>query len=150
MAAEGSADSAAAAKSAVLAAYGSMAQLYSNWVLDRPLTQGLFEEFVAALAELHGRAGAKGLDVASASGEPAATLARSLGPAATVHATDLPPQMVQLAEARCRRLGLPNVVCNRADAEQLQYADATFDAVTCCMGLMCARCSPGRACLAGL
>lgn len=48
---------AASAQSAVLAAYGAMAQLYSDWVLDRPLTQGLFEEFVAALAELRGRDG---------------------------------------------------------------------------------------------
>lgn len=76
------------------------------------------------------------LDLASASGEPAATLAAAL-PLAAVHATDLTPEFVALGRARLARLGLANVVCEQADAEALgQYADASFDAVTCCMGLM--------------
>lgn len=52
--------------------------------------------------------------------------------------------MVALATARCARLGLPNVVCRLADAKALPYADATFDAATCCMGLMCVAGSQAR------
>lgn len=78
------------------------------------------------------------LDLASASGEPAATLAAALGPGATVHATDLVPRLVALGQQRAARLGLTNLICEQADAEDLQYGDATFDAATCSMGLMCA------------
>ena len=76
------------------------------------------------------------LDVASASGEPAASLAAAL-PLAMVHATDLTPRFVQLGAARAARLGLPNMRCQLADGERLeQFADASCDAVCCCMGLM--------------
>ena len=78
------------------------------------------------------------LDVASASGEPAASLAAAL-PFATVHATDLSAKFVQLGAARAKRMGLRNMCCQVADAEQLeQFGDGSCDAVCCCMGLMCA------------
>ena len=86
------------------------------------------------------------LDVASASGEPAATLARAL-PLATVHATDLAAEFVAIGRVRAARLGLPNLVCEQADAEALQYGAAQFDAVTCCMGLMCVAEARARAAL---
>lgn len=172
------AEGCAAAKARVQAAYSSMADDYSAWVLDRPFAPGLFAAFVDELSELRGRAGVKVrtgrrpfalqrgaetpgvhccsqaaralphhlpppcvaprqvLDLASASGEPAATLAAALGAGATVHATDLTPCMVALGRQRCARLGLANVVCEEADAEALAYPDATFDAATCSMGLM--------------
>lgn len=76
--------------------------------------------------------------MASASGEPAASLAAAL-PLATVHATDLTPQFVELGAARAARLGLANMRCQVADGERLeQFGDASCDAVCCCMGLMCA------------
>lgn len=76
--------------------------------------------------------------MASASGEPAASLAASL-PLATVHATDLSAKFVQLGAARAERMGLRNMQCQVADAEQLeQFGDGSCDAVCCCMGLMCA------------
>lgn len=119
--------------------YEAQAADYSAWVLERPLNQGLFDEFAGLLSrELAGRPGAQVLDVASASGEPAATLARAL-PAATLLATDLSPAFVALGRRRAQRLGLPNLRCQRADAEALEAGwEASFDAVTCCMGLMCA------------
>ena len=47
------------AKAAIAANFGAMALRYSEWILDRPLTQGLFEAFVALLEpEMSGRAGA--------------------------------------------------------------------------------------------
>ncbi len=76
------------------------------------------------------------LDVASASGEPAASLAAAL-PLATVHATDLTPRFVELGAARAARLGLRNLRCQVADGERLErFGDASCDAVCCCMGLM--------------
>lgn len=76
------------------------------------------------------------LDVASASGEPAATIARAL-PSATVLATDLAAEFVELGRARAESLRLPNLVCQQADAEALtQFSEGSFDAAVCCMGLM--------------
>ncbi|PRW39090.1 methyltransferase type 11 [Chlorella sorokiniana] len=114
-----------------------MADGYSEWVVDRQLVPGMFQAFVDQLEpELRGRADAQILDVASASGEPAASLAAAL-PLATVHATDLTPRFVQLGAARAQRLGLRNMRCQVADAERLEpFADASCDAVCCCMGLM--------------
>ncbi|KAI7839039.1 hypothetical protein COHA_007181 [Chlorella ohadii] len=136
--------------------FGAIAAGYTEWVLDRPLTIGLFQAFVDELApQLSGRPGAKILDVASAAGEPAFTLARALPQArrcllrqpacmhscrlgrATVYATDIAVEFVGLAEQRAVRQGLTNVVCQQADAERLaQFGDGSVDAVTCCMGLM--------------
>ena len=69
--------------------------------------------------------------MASASGEPAATLARAL-PAAAVHATDLSPAFVELGRQRARRLGLPNLHCQVADAEALEgrFAAASCEAAS--------------------
>ncbi|KAI7840420.1 hypothetical protein COHA_005851 [Chlorella ohadii] len=124
-------------KARIAAAFDSMAEGYSEWVVDRQLVPGMFQAFVTELEpELRGRAGAQILDVASASGEPAASLAAAL-PLATVHATDLTPRFVELGAARAARLGLRNLRCQVADGERLErFGDASCDAVCCCMGLM--------------
>ena len=76
------------------------------------------------------------LDVASASGEPAASLAAAL-PRARVVATDLAAPFVELGRRRAARLGLRNLTFEAADAERLaQFAGASFDAVTCSLSLM--------------
>lgn len=65
------------------------------------------------------------------------TLAAAL-PQAQVASTDLAAPFVELGRARAARAGLPNICFETADAEDLScYAAASFDAVTCSLGLMC-------------
>ena len=74
--------------------------------------------------------------LSAASGEPAATLAAAL-PSAHIIATDLAEEYMDLGRARVAQLGLENVTFQQADAEDLvAFADASFDAVTCSLGVM--------------
>jgi SAM-dependent methyltransferase len=76
------------------------------------------------------------LDLASGTGEPALTLARVVGPAGLVTATDLSPEMLEIAEEIALQQGITNLTCQLADAEDLPFASARFDAVTCRLGVM--------------
>jgi ubiquinone/menaquinone biosynthesis C-methylase UbiE len=108
----------------------------AEWVIDHHLTKGLYPNFESLLVPaLQGRQGARILDIASASGEPAATLAAAL-PQAQVLATDFVASYLEIGRARAARLGLTNVQFEVADGENLSYEDASFDAVTCSLGLM--------------
>ncbi|PRW57037.1 methyltransferase type 11 [Chlorella sorokiniana] len=115
----------------------TFAAAYSEWVLDHHAVQGLYSTFEAHLVPaLQGKAGARILDVASASGEPALTLAVAL-PQAQLVSTDLAHAFLELGKSRAARAGLTNVSFETADAEDLhRYGDASFDAVTCSLGLM--------------
>ena len=68
------------------------------------------------------------LDVATAAGHTAYAFAPHV---AQVTATDLTPEMIQVAAKLATERGLTNVTLETADAEALPYADATFDLVTC-------------------
>jgi SAM-dependent methyltransferase len=76
--------------------------------------------------------GATLLDVAAGDGNVAVAAA---GAGATVTATDLTPRMVELGRARTEREGL-DTTWLEADAEQLPFEDAAFDAVTSAFGAM--------------
>lgn len=80
--------------------------------------------------------GARVLDLASGAGEPAIPLARLVGPSGEVVATDLVPEMLKGARRRAKDEGLSNLRFEQADMEALPFADASFDAVTCRIGLM--------------
>jgi len=82
------------------------------------------------------RSGMDVLDLASGTGEPALTLARVVGPAGHVTATDLSSEMLEIADEIARQRGITNLTCQFADAEDLPFADERFDAVTCRMGVM--------------
>ncbi|CAN0116244.1 unnamed protein product, partial [Discosporangium mesarthrocarpum] len=76
------------------------------------------------------------LDVGSAGGEPAFTIAKSM-PAAKVYATDVAPAMVSQISNRARLIGVKNIVSAVADGENLMgFKDSSVDAVTCTHGLM--------------
>ncbi|HSS93094.1 MAG TPA: class I SAM-dependent methyltransferase, partial [Candidatus Dormibacteraeota bacterium] len=77
------------------------------------------------------RPGATVLDVAAGNGNFALAAAR-LG--ATVTATDLTPHMVELGRARTAGVGA--ITWSEADAEQLPFADSTFDVVASVFGAM--------------
>ncbi|KAI7836751.1 hypothetical protein COHA_009389 [Chlorella ohadii] len=113
------------------------AAAYSEWVIEHHAVQGLYSTFASHLVPaLQGKEGVRILDVASASGEPALTLAAAL-PQAQLLSTDLAHAFLELGKARAASAGLTNVSFETADAEDLhRYGDASFDAVTCSLGLM--------------
>lgn len=76
------------------------------------------------------------LDLASGSGEPALTLAKSVGPAGRVVATDLVPEMLLVAQENAHARRLSNMEFRAADAEHLPFASTSFDRVTCRFGVM--------------
>lgn len=82
------------------------------------------------------RPGARVLDLASGSGDPALTLAREVAPDGIVTATDLSPRMLAVAATHARAEGVENVDFRVADAHRLPFDDRSFDAVTCRFGAM--------------
>ncbi len=79
-------------------------------------------ELVEPQSEWHG------LDIATAAGHTAFAFAPHV---THMVATDLTPEMVELADSRAADLGISNVSTEIADAEALPFDDATFDLVTC-------------------
>jgi len=90
----------------------------------------------ALLAAVGITPGLQVLDVATGTGSPALEIVPLLGPQGHVTATDVNPGMVAFAEAKAKRAGLPNVSFRVADAADLPFGDAQFDAITCSMGVM--------------
>ncbi len=68
------------------------------------------------------------LDIATAAGHTAFALAPAV---AEVVATDLLDEMLEVAGQQAETKGLTNVAFRQADAENLPFDDASFDAVTC-------------------
>ena len=89
---------------------------------------------LVALADV--RPGQAVLDVATGIGEPALTAARKVGPTGRVIGIDLAPRMLARARRRGLALGLANVEFHQADAETLDFPEASFDAGLCRWGLM--------------
>lgn len=77
------------------------------------------------------------LDIACGTGDPSIAVAAAIAPAGGhVTATDLVPEMLRQAESYASRRGVTNISFQQADAEELPFADTSFDAVTCRFGLM--------------
>lgn len=111
---------------------------YSNVVLEGHMMQEVHDAYATALVPLLVDASeARVLDVAAASGEPSVTLANRL-PHATFIATDLAEIYLPLARRHAAAAGVQDAVSfEAADGENLsQFGDASFDAVTCSLGLM--------------
>lgn len=68
------------------------------------------------------------LDVATAAGHTAFALAPHV---AHVTATDITPEMLPVAAKLAAERGIGNVALEAADAEELPFADAQFELVTC-------------------
>ncbi len=90
----------------------------------------------AILDMAHVTEGMTVLDLACGSGEPSLSLARAVGPAGHVVATDIVPAMLDNAEASARNESLSNIEFRVADAEAIPFPDGSFDAVTCRFGVM--------------
>jgi SAM-dependent methyltransferase len=89
---------------------------------------------LVALARID--AGARVLDVATGSGEPAITAARRIAPGGRVIAVDQSPGMLAIARQRADALGVSNVEFRESDGEALAINEHDFDAVLCRWGLM--------------
>ncbi|MEM6554425.1 MAG: class I SAM-dependent methyltransferase [Pseudomonadota bacterium] len=77
------------------------------------------------------------LDLACGTGLVTLPLADAVGSSGRVVATDLSDRMVEHTQSLCHARGLNHVTALRADAEDLSaFDDATFDVVTCALGLM--------------
>lgn len=82
------------------------------------------------------QSGQRALDIASATGEPALTIARHVGPAGHVVATDQSSRMLAAARSRAAAQRLQNLEFQEVDAEALDFPEGSFDAATCRFGLM--------------
>jgi ubiquinone/menaquinone biosynthesis C-methylase UbiE len=76
------------------------------------------------------------LDLASGVGEPALGIARRVGEAGSVTATDLVPEMLAGSRRRAAEAKLGNIAFEIADMEEMTFEDESFDRVTCRFGLM--------------
>jgi enediyne biosynthesis protein CalE5 len=80
--------------------------------------------------------GARVLDIATGSGEPAITAARHITPGGRVIAVDQSSGMLAIGRERARVLGIFNVEFCESDGEVLTIQEDNFDAVLCRWGLM--------------
>ncbi|HVT11863.1 MAG TPA: class I SAM-dependent methyltransferase [Fimbriimonadaceae bacterium] len=82
------------------------------------------------------RPGMRILDLASGTGEPSLSIGRCVAPGGTVVATDLSGAMLAFLEENARAEGVDNVSTQVLDAQDIPFADASFDRVTSRFGIM--------------
>jgi SAM-dependent methyltransferase len=75
------------------------------------------------------------LDIASGTGEPGLTIAKR-APQGHVVLTDLAPEMLDIAARRAHAQGITNFDTRACSADDLPFADATFDSVSVRFGYM--------------
>ena len=80
--------------------------------------------------------GEHALDVACGTGLVSLRMAAAVGAAGTVVGTDISGQMVEEARRIAAERGLAHAGFERADAEALPFAEASFDVAVCGLGLM--------------
>jgi ubiquinone/menaquinone biosynthesis C-methylase UbiE len=76
------------------------------------------------------------LDVACGTGEPAIPAAKAVGAAGYVLATDMAPEMIEVAREKAKAEGLTNIEFRLVDGEAIDVPPESFDAVTCRWGMM--------------
>jgi ubiquinone/menaquinone biosynthesis C-methylase UbiE len=86
-----------------------------------PLTHGLVDE-----ARI--KVGQRVLDIGGGTGEPALTISSIVGPTGSVMYTDPVAGMVETTQAEATRRGLTNIHFTQCSADELPFADRTFDA----------------------
>ncbi len=80
--------------------------------------------------------GQRVLDLCCGTGLPALSLAARVSPGGAVLATDLSPEMVEATRRFAARAGIDNLEARVMNAQEIDYPDASFDAVSCAFGLM--------------
>ena len=113
----------------VRAMFDRIAGLYDR--MNSVMTAGLHHAWRRRAADLAQLApGQRALDVATGTGDLAFELARRVGPAGEVVASDFSERMLELARAKALAGGGPQVRFESANALALPYADDAFDAAT--------------------
>ncbi|MBZ5541816.1 MAG: class I SAM-dependent methyltransferase [Acidobacteriia bacterium] len=110
------------------------APLWKKWNHKSVVQSHAATQLVVQGAEL--QPGMHVLDLASGTGEPSLSLAKAVGSAGRVVATDLVPEMLEAARENARAQGLSQMEFQVADAEHLPFQAGEFDRVTCRFGLM--------------
>jgi SAM-dependent methyltransferase len=82
---------------------------------------------------LYPQSGERALDLAGGTGAAGLKLAERIGADGSVTIADISPAALRVAAARAAALGLANVDTRLMDAHRLQFADATFDLLVCCL-----------------
>jgi ubiquinone/menaquinone biosynthesis C-methylase UbiE len=113
--------------SEVLAAWETSSQYWNKH-------QALIEQMYAPLSrvlieEARIVSGQAVLDVGGGSGEPSLTIASVVGSSGSVTYTDPAAGMVKAAREEAQRRGLGSIEFHQCPAEQLPFADGSFDAV---------------------
>jgi ubiquinone/menaquinone biosynthesis C-methylase UbiE len=111
-----------------IAFFGSIPAIYDRYMV--PLVFAPFAEEVARRAA--GMMPGHVLETAAGTGVVTEALQRAL-PDAEIIATDLNGPMLEVA---AQRVGSPNISFEVADAQQLPFADASFDLIVCQFGAM--------------
>src|SRR5690349_710426 len=93
----------------------------------------LWKRFVIDLAAV--RAGERVLDVAGGTGDLTAAFAKQVGPTGLAVLSDINGAMLGQGRARLLDRGVTGVPLAQADAQDLPFADASFDLVTIGFGL---------------
>ena len=108
---------------------GSIPEIY-----DRYFGPLVFDFYAQDLARrLHGFGGSRILEIAAGTGIVTRALGRMLPPSVEIVATDLNQAMLDFA---AKRPTPPNVRWQQADAQDLPFADAQFEAALCQFGVM--------------
>ena len=101
-----------------------------GWWAGQDITEEAGRALNERMVTLAGLApGARALDVGTGLGEPALTAARAVAPGGAVVGVDLSPKSLEYARRRAADLGIMNVSFVEGDAEQLGYAEESFDAI---------------------
>jgi ubiquinone/menaquinone biosynthesis C-methylase UbiE len=99
--------------------------------------QAQLEPAQSALLELADlKSGDRVLDVACGTGLVTFRAAALVAPEGEVVGADIAEQMVAAAREAAAARGIANVKFERMDAEELKFADGTFDVTLCALGLM--------------
>jgi arsenite methyltransferase len=112
----------------LLAAYNLVSSGYDTQRYVRVCAHRLVE-----LLGLH--SGAQVLDVATGTGWAAMAASGTVGPTGHVVGVDMTPEMLQEARRKMAAAHLTNVEVREGDAEHLDFADNSFDAVCCASAL---------------
>jgi ubiquinone/menaquinone biosynthesis C-methylase UbiE len=108
-----------------------------HWQKDLARRQQDFSDPTRRMLEAAGlKPGDHVLDVAAGTGDQSIMAASSVGPGGSVLATDVSADMLAIATGVFQHAGLTNITTRVMDAQQLDLADNTFDAVICRLGLM--------------
>jgi ubiquinone/menaquinone biosynthesis C-methylase UbiE len=98
------------------------------WDKYRVLIAQMFTPLTSALVgEARIRIGQKVLDIGGGSGEPSLTISGIVGPTGSLTYTDPVAGMIETAQVEAGRRGLTNIHFKQCSADDLPFADRTFD-----------------------